>query len=37
MEKQMQLIITDAWLARSRTVNLSALQLVATLVLSAFF
>jgi len=30
------LIITDAWLAKSRTLNLSGLQLVAAFVLSAF-
>jgi len=36
MEKQMQLIITDAWLAKSRTLNLSGLQLAAAFVLSAF-
>lgn len=32
----MQLIITDAWLARSRTVNLNGLQLAVAFVLSAF-
>ena len=32
----MQLIITDAWLARSRALHLSGLQLVSTFLLSAF-
>lgn len=32
----MQLIITDAWLAKSRVINLSGAQLVAVFVLSAF-
>jgi len=32
----MQLIITDAWLARSRTLNLSGLQLAVAFVFSAF-
>lgn len=32
----MQLIVTDAWLARSRALNLTGLQLVAAFVLAAF-